>query len=154
MSDDLSCPAAAVIPECPQSMLLARHSHSLDRAHEKLRAHDSDIEALKRQTSGCFLRLEAMEKSQFDMQQTMQLVSGKMSILDTRMNHLDSTTTATHGLIVKHIARGILIEEHTWKRFAKITGIVTAILVIVSLLYSALSDRFWTLVTGLIGFGG
>ena len=154
MTDEMRCTAAAVIPECPQSMLLARHSRALDSAHEKLRAHDSDIESLKRQTNGCFLRLEAMEKSQLDMQSTLQFVSGKMSVLDTRMNHLDSTTTATHRLIVKHIARGILIEEHTWKRLAKITGIVTALLVIAAMLYSALSDRFWTLVTGMIGFGG
>ena len=154
MTDEMSCQAAAVIPECPQSFLLARHSHSLDRAHEKLRVHDSELESLQRKTGGCLARLEAVEKSQLDMQQTMALVNGQLSVVNTRMNHLDSTTTATHGLIVKHIARGILIEENTWKRLIKITGIVTAILVIAAMLYSALSDRFWTLVTGLIGFGG
>ncbi|MCK7461119.1 MAG: hypothetical protein MZU84_03180 [Sphingobacterium sp.] len=142
---------AAPVHECAQSKLLAAHSESLDKAHRKLRGHDVDIEQLKLQTGNALARIEEVERSQTDAQRALIRIDGRLSNVESRIETVDATSTATHSLLVRHVADGISSEERTQKRLVRITGAVGAILVLLALIHSAGNSQFWSIVTGFMG---
>ncbi|AHF05504.1 hypothetical protein MARPU_09510 [Marichromatium purpuratum 984] len=117
----------------------------------KLRAHGVDIEHLKIQTGQALARIEEVEKSQTDYQRALIRIDGQLSNVSSRIETVDATSTATHSLLVRHVADGISHEERLQKRLIKLTGAVGAILVLLALIHSAGNAQFWSLITGFIG---
>mgnify|MGYP001809591550 CR=1 FL=1 len=150
MTEDLKCTAVPV-PGCAQSKLLAEHAESLDKAHSKLRGHGVEIEQLRIQTGHALARIDEVEKSQTDSQRTLIRIDGRLSNVESKMELVDSTATATHSLLVKHVADGVSNEERLQTRLIRITGAVGAILVLLALIHSAGNGQFWTLITGFMG---
>ncbi|MGQ9815173.1 MAG: hypothetical protein ACUVR3_08490 [Candidatus Roseilinea sp.] len=136
---------------CAQARLLTAHAESLDSAYKKLCEHDTVIEHLKHQTDHALARIEAVERNQTDAQRTMIRIEGRLSNVESKIEHISATATSTHALLVRHVSDEILTEEKVQKGLVRITGAVGAILVLLALLYSSGHSHFWTLVSGFLG---
>lgn len=156
-----------ISPSCAQQTTIDAHGRALDSAHAKLREHDGQITSLAVQSTHYVERLARVEAATSDnhrllvtMQGSLEAVRIEQTGLLQLVREIASTHHATHDMMVRHITSavadraddaeaGILRDERMTKRLIKLAGVTGTVVVLLYLIYSAITGKpLWSFLWG------